>query len=124
MMLSRASAADKAKCGPTPVTFGVDAHGCETVQPLDATDSQIDELLRHAGVINHKECYLVRTYENHQMKYKKGTLPPMDCIHKTGAQSKKVRMMQPSGSGKTQRVMLNTPEAAKAFERQLKSAKK
>jgi hypothetical protein len=125
MMLSRASAADKARCqNKYQVTFGVDANGCETVEPSHATDSQIDEWLRRAGVTDHPECYQIRTYENHKLKYKKGTLPAMQCINKTGPQSKQVRMMQPGGSGKTQRVMFNTSEAAKVVDAEIKSAKK
>jgi hypothetical protein len=124
MMLSRASAADKARCqNKYQVTFGVDANGCETVEPSHATDSQIDEWLRRAGVTDHPECYQIRTWEKHQLKRHKGTLPLM-CIGETGPQSKNVRMMQPSGSGKTQRVMFNTSEAAKAVDAEIKSAKK
>lgn len=122
VMQSRAYAADKAKCQGYPIRLGLDEKDCETKQPLEVEDWEMDAWLKLAGV--KEECYRLRSYKDHVPGPYKGSLDLLQCITKEGAQPQKLHMMQPTGTGQTQRIMLNTPAAKVAFERMAQEAAK
>jgi hypothetical protein len=122
-MANGAHATGKTKCqGKYEVRFGLDKNGCEKVEPIHASENQIETWIN--GVP--KTCYKIRNYVNHQITQEWGDLDVVECIGKASAESTSTRpqMFQPSGSGQTQRIMFNTPPAKEAFEKKIKAAKK
>jgi hypothetical protein len=117
LLQNRASAAGKVKCqGNFEMRFGLDENGCEQKEPLHATQAQVNAWLKNAHV--GPECYRRRFYVDHHLVAEDGELDLVQCIHKEGAESKKLHPFQPLGTSMTQRVMFNTSAAKDAFEKQ------
>ena len=118
-----ACSAAKAKCqGTHELRFGLDANGCETLEPMSATEAEIDAWLSAAGVS--KECYRIRFWDRHQLKKEKGELDLVQCNTKEGVKPEERALPQPAGTGQTQRIMFNTSAAKEAFEKQTQAVKK
>ena len=118
-----ACSAAKAKCeGTHELRIGLDANGCETMEPMSASEAEIDAWLKAAGV--GKECYRIRFWNGHELKKEKGELDLVQCIAKDPAKAQERALPQPTGTGQTQRVMFNTSAAKAAFEKQAEPAKK
>jgi hypothetical protein len=125
VMMTRAYATGRTKCGNLELKIALDANGCETLDPLPVTDQQMEDALKTFGV--GKECYKIRFWskpdQNGQDHLEKeiGDLDLTECMANDKA---RIRMTQPHGGGATQRVMFNSPVTKEAFERQNKATKK
>jgi hypothetical protein len=113
------SAGGKAGCGAIEVKFGMEENGCKPVVPFPEP-TPCEKCLTAAGVS--KECYKIKFSDavTGASQGEIGSLAEIVCHGKTGAQFRGPRTHAPSGSGGTQRVMFNTEEMRKAFERCIK----
>jgi hypothetical protein len=105
--------------------FGVDANGCEKVEPLHADKKDVEKLLKASGIP--KECYRVHFWNDHKPDVSGGTSAEQGGLDDLVCKSKEVKNkngkvgpFQPSGVHVTQRIMYETLDAQKAFEEKLK----
>jgi hypothetical protein len=114
---------NKKKCdGTIMLPIGLDANGCEKVEPMHSNEAAIDASLQDARI--GKECYRIRFWKDHKIVKEIGELALTDCPTNAHTKGTQLDMMQPSGTGQTQRVMLKTPTAREAFKKQMAAVKK
>lgn len=113
----------KKQCdGTIMLPISLDANGCETLEPMQSNETQITAWLQTAGI--GKECYRIRFWKDHHVVKEIGELALTQCTSKPGAKGTQLDMMQPSGTGQTQRVMLKTAKARETFKKQMAAVKK
>lgn len=112
-----------AGCGIFLYEFGCNG----PVEPFPEDSGAVAAWLEQHGVS--KQCYKIRFWKkdntgwHHQSEKDIGSLAAIECFTIKGAQFPGPKMMAPSGSGGTQKVMFNTSAMREAFDKKIKRAK-
>ena len=105
--------------GKIELSIGLDANGCEYVNPAPVTKEEFAKLFKDNNI--GKECYKVHSWICHNLTDSAGDLSEVECRTKEGDARRKNGQKQPTGTGGTQRVMFETSTAKDAFEKQLQA---